>query len=838
MPTLSFLDSLWQDIRFGARMLRKNPGFTAIAVLTLALGIGASTAVFSLIDAVLLRVAPYKDSQQLVFIFTPVPKLLPAIEAMVALNGSSTNFQAYEIFNPSGGDFNDMRTQSHSFSEIAMFGTEEVNLATGGNASRVHRTEVTGDFFSLFRVSPEVGRAITPEDARPGAEAVAVISHNLWESRFGADRNIIGKIVQINTKPYRIVGITPRSFQFPFDGDLDATTSRQSPTDIWISSEMTAQDLTDYGDGGGNAVARLRPGVSAAQAQAEIAAILAHSEEKRDPMMRGEEAMVMPFAGTINQSTKRPMFLLLGAVSLVLLIACSNTAGLLMARATMRLHEFSLRAALGAHRSRIVRQLLTEAVLLASGAAALGIFLAYGAVRAVIWLSPGNTARLGNAQIDGTALVFTIGLALVTSILFGTIPAMSFSRVQVYESIQQSAGRSVKGISRRLHEGLIVVEVGLCVLLLAGSGLFIRSLVKVNSVDKGFQTHAILTARISLDDHYAKPEQRVDFFHKAMAQIQQLPGTEVVAAADRVPLDSGESLTFLKVEDHPYDSKVGFESRSVSSGYFSTLGIPLLQGRAFTETDDAKHPEVAIVNRSLARKYFPAGAVGKHLWNVRPDGQGDEGSGKLIVGVVPDVRQYGLEGPSPFQVYGPLWMNSLDRASIVVRTTVPPATLASGIREVVRSLDSAVPVDDIRTMDDRVTSATAARRFQTMILTAFAAIALFLSLVGLYALMAYSVKQRTSEIGVRMALGAKPASILRLILTHGIKLAIFGALLGLAGGFALSRVVAKFLFGVRPLDPLTLAATVALLLVVALFACIIPAKRAAGVDPMVALRHE
>ena len=240
MPTLSFLDSLWQDIRFGARMLRKNPGFTAIAVLTLALGIGASTAVFSLIDAVLLRVAPYKDSQQLVFIFTPVPKLLPAIEAMVAVNGSSTNFQAYEIFNPSGGDFNDMRTQSHSFSEIAMFGTEEVNLATGGNASRVHRTEVTGDFFSLFRVSPEIGRAITPEDARPGAEAVAVISHNLWESRFGADRNIIGKIVQINTKPYRIVGITPRSFQFPFDGDLDATTSRQSPTDIWISSEMTA----------------------------------------------------------------------------------------------------------------------------------------------------------------------------------------------------------------------------------------------------------------------------------------------------------------------------------------------------------------------------------------------------------------------------------------------------------------------------------------------------------------------------------------------------------------------------------------------------------------------
>jgi predicted permease len=838
MTSLTWLDALWQDLRFGARTLRKTPGFTAIAIFTLALGIGASTAVFSLIDAVLLRVAPYANPQQLVFIFTPVPRLLPMINSMVASTGASAPMEAYEVFGPSVGDFNDVRAQGRSFSSIAAYNNYQANLSTNGLALRAHSTDITGDFFTVFGASPERGRAISRDDERPGSEHVAVISHALWVTRFGSDPAVLGKSVSINSKPFRIVGIMPASFQFPFDGDLDIAVGRQNPTDIWLSWQFTEKDLADYSWGNANVVARMRPGVSAAQAQSEVYGIVSRNDAKRDAMLRGAEAVVTPFAHTLNQSTERPLLLLLGAVALVLLIACSNAAGLLMARAAARLHEFSVRAALGARRSRLIRQLLTESVLLATAAAAFGIFLAYAAIRAVIILSPGNTPRLENARLNGAVLLFTLALAFLTSILFGLLPALSVSRVHLAEFIQSAAGRTVKGASRRLHEALILVEVALCVVLLAGSGLFIRSLQKALSVDKGFQPEAILTARISLHDRYSTPEKQRGFFQSAVAQIGKLPGVSSVAAASNVPLDNSESLTFTKVEDHPYDAKVPFESRSVGPNYFSTLGIPVLQGREFAATDDPKHPPVVVVNRYFAQTYFPNGAIGKHIWGVGLDGKQSEGPGQTIVGVVPDVHQFGLEGAPVMQLYFPLWQGGQDHVTIVARTTVPPAALVPRIREAVAGLDPALPVDDTRTMYDRITAATAARRFQTVILTSFAGIALFLSLVGLYALMAYSVRQRTSEIGVRMALGAQPSDLLRMVLRRGLILALIGAAAGIAIALASSRVVERFLFGVSALDPLTLAAAIALLLAVALLACLIPALRAARIDPMLALRHE
>lgn len=838
MTSLTWLDALWQDLRFGARTLRKAPGFTAIVVFTLALGIGSSTAVFSLIDAVLLRVAPYPNPNELVFIFTPVPRLFPMINAMITSTGANAPLEAYEAFGPSVGDFNDIRSQGRSFSAIALFNNYQSNFSSDGLALRAHSTDVTGEFFAVFGATVERGRAISHDDEHPGAEHVAVISHSFWVTRFGSDPAVVGKSVSINSKPFRIVGIMPASFQFPFDGDLDISAGRQNPTDVWLSWQLGEKDLADYTWGNGNAVARLKPGVAPAQAQSEVFGVVSRNDAKREEMMRGVEALVVPFARTLNQSTERPLLLLLGAVALVLLIACSNAAGLLMARAAARLHEFSVRAALGARRSRLVRQLLTESVLLATAAAALGIFVAYAAIRAVILLSPGNIPRLGNAGLNGAALLFTLALAFFTSILFGLLPALSVSRVHLAELIQAAAGRTVKGASRRLHEALILIEVALCIVLLAGSGLFIRSLQKALSIDKGFQPDAILTARVSLDDRYSTPEQQRQFFQRAVEQVGKLPGVNSVAAASGVPLDSSESLTFTKVEDHPYDARVPFESRSVGPNYFATLGIPVLQGREFKDSDDAKQPPVAIVNRYFARTYFPNGAIGKHVWGVGFDGAVNPGPGRVIVGVVPDVHQYGLEGAPVMQLYFPLWQGGQDRVAVIARSTVPPAQLIPRIRDAISSLDPAVPVDDTRTMNDRITSATAARRFQTVILSSFAGIALFLSLVGLYALMAYSVRQRTAEIGVRMALGALPGDVLRMVLRRGISLSLIGAAVGIAGGFAVARVVERFLFGVRALDPLALGGAIALLLLVALLACLIPARRAAKIDPMLALRHE
>lgn len=841
MTSLTWLDALWQDLRFGARTLRKAPGFTAIVVFTLALGIGSSTAVFSLIDAVLLRVAPFPNPSQLVFVFTPVPSLMSMVSSMVATAGSNSGFQAFEAFSPSGGDFNDIRTQAHSFSAIALFDTDQVNLSTSSAAWRAESTRVTGDFFSLLQVAPEYGRTITQQDAQLGAEPVAVMSHTLWQSRFGSDRGILGRTIAINSKPYRIIGIMPPSFQFPFDGDLDVTIGRQTATDLWTAFGITAsaaKELTDYGINPGNAVARLQPGVTAAQAQAEVATILARSESKRDPMSRGEEAMIAPFAGTLKEGTKWPLLLLFAVVTLVLLIACSNTASLLMARAASRLHEFSVRAALGAKRARLIRQLLTECLLIAVSAASLGIFIAYAAIRAVIILNPGNTPRLENARLNGAVLLFTLALVFLTSILFGLLPALSVSRVKLAELIQSAAGRAVKGTSSRVQETLIAVEVALCVVLLAGSGLFIRSLIKVDTEDKGFQPTSVVTAHISLDDRYSKPEQRTQFFNQVLTQIQQVPGITSAALADRVPLGGGESLTWFKAEDHPFDRNISYEGRSVSENYFSTLGIPVLAGRAFSDSDDAVHPRVVIVNKRFAQTYFPSGAIGKHIWNANPEGVSDQDSAQTIVGVVPDVRQYGLEGPPPFQVYSSLWQNSQDHVALAARSALPLTAVLPRIRGEVRALDSAVPVDDARMMDELVTEATAARRFQTVILSSFAGIALFLSLVGLYALMAYSVRQRTAEIGVRMALGALPGDVLRMVLRRGILLSLIGAAVGIAGGFAVARVVERFLFGVRALDPLALGGAIALLLLVALLACLIPARRAAKIDPMLALRHE
>jgi putative ABC transport system permease protein len=575
------------------------------------------------------------------------------------------------------------------------------------------------------------------------------------------------------------------------------------------------------------------------QAQTETAAILDRNRMQHEPDSRGLTALITPLAGTMNAQPRKPLLLLLAAAALVLLIACSNVAGLLMARAAGREHEITVREALGAQRTRLVRQLLTESLLLAVGSGALGVGVAYAAVRAIAQLNSGNIPRVEAASVNSTALLFTLGVSLLTSILFGLAPALAASRSNLREILAQSGGRGVSG-SRGLHQSLIVAEMGLCIVLLAASGLFIRSLMNVNRVDKGFEPQATLTASIALDQRYTadKPEK---FFREVSRKVAELPGVRAVAVTDGAPLTGYESIGDIgQIEGHAFDKSALFESRHVTLDYFAVLGIPVLEGRSFTEDDAAGKPAVIIVSRSFARQYFPdSNAVGKRVYPVNQDGTPAKGQPATIVGVVSDVHEWSLEQTPVPQVYKPMWQSSgWQRADVVVRTAARPADLAPQIRDIVRGIDPAVAVADVRTMSDLVTSATSARRFQTVLLVSFAGIALFLALVGLYALMAYSVRQRTYEIGIRMALGAARRDVLRLVLRYGLKLALAGALLGLAGSLAAARLIERFLFGVKPLDPPTLAATVALLVCVSLVACMVPARRATRVDPMVALRHQ
>jgi predicted permease len=806
--------SWFRDFTYGLRLLRKNLGFTALAVLTLALGIGATTAVFSLVNAVLLRALPYHDPGRLVFLFEPVPKL-----ADVPLEG-------WGIFN---GDFYDWKKQSRSFDGLALFTTDRINLSVGPSAVRVIGSRVTGGFFPLLGIAPELGRVVTADDDRPGKGQIAVISHALWESRFGSDRGVLGKELQLDAKPYRIVGVMPAGFAFPHGTESIETHGKA--TDIWIPWAMTPQEAAARDDDPGNGIARLRPGVSAQRAQAELNVITASLDKLHPQFFQGCEAVVRPFDVEITGTSRRTLLILMGAVFLVLLIACSNVASLVLARAQGRALEVGVRTALGASRWRMVRQLLAESLCLGGAGGILGVVAASFAVRLLIHLSPGNVPRIEETSMDGRVLLFAVCISMVTAVLFGLFPALSTSQCNLQEVLKSSANRSVKKSAGRLLRGLTVAQVALTFVLLTGSGLLIRSLLKVQSLDKGFTANSTLTMGIRLDDRYRRAEQMNAFFRNVIERAEALPGVEAAAVINQLPLGGGESLSTLEVEGHPQDSKTLFESRDITPRYFTAMGIPIIAGRAFTAADRAGSSRVAIVSRSFANKYFPGqDAVGKRLRA--------NDNWRTIVGVAADVRQYNLEAKPPMQVYGPLWQSGTPSASVVVRTKLPPDRLGPAIQTLVREIDPAVAVADVGTMSQLLSRATAARRFQTLLLTVFAGVAFFLSLVGLYGLMACLVEQRTAEMGIRMALGAQPGSVLRLIMRQGSKLAFAGIALGFACSWLSTRALASLLFEVAPTDAPTFLAVSFAFATVALAACYIPARRATRVDPMVALRCE
>jgi putative ABC transport system permease protein len=813
--TVLWIEQTMQDLRYGLRTLSKSPGFTTTAVLTLALGIGACTAVFSLVNAVLIRSLPYGDPNRLVYLYTPNPQFkLPV-----------------EIFGPAYADFYDLKRDSHSFQDMTAFGESVFSLALEGAAERVSAARVDGDFFRTFQSAPELGRAITPDDNQPGHEKVAVISHVFWQSMFAPAADILHRSLLLDGKSYQIVGVMPQGFEYPHFSDIPYGEAQYKTTQVWIPLALTAHELADRDNTSGNAVARLRPGVSIAQAQAEMATIMARLDRLHNPQVRGWGASVKNFVDSTVGHVRSLLWLLLGSVAIVLLIACGNAANLLLARAASRMRELGVRVALGAGRSRIIRQLLTEALLIGLAAGGLGVGFAYAFLRVLPHLDPGSIPRLREASLDTRVLLFTVAVSLLTSVLTGIVPALALSRVNLTDFLAATGSRSVAGAHTRLQSALIVVESALVVVLLAGAGLFIRSYINVESVDTGFSPSTV-TMYVSLDGRYSEPQQRIVFFRNLFAKIEVLPGVQAVGAVNNLPLSNTEGLSMFQVDGYPNEKSQLAESRWITPQYFAAMGIPLVAGRFFTQDDNSNNEYNVIVNQSFAKKYF----ANRNPIGGRVNWEDNHTLWSTVVGIIGDVRHSSVEEAPLPQIYHP--NTGFQGGYIAVRSVLPPKALAVEIRSTLHSIDPNLAAGDIQTMGDLESEASAPRRFQTSLLTVFAAIALFLALVGLYGLMAYSVSRRTREVGIRMALGAQRTDVMLLVLKKASLLLALGLISGLVASWFATRVIQAFLFGIGRHDPITILSVCALLAVSGLIATIIPARRAASIDPMQALRAE
>jgi len=814
--TFPELESLLQDVRYGMRTLRRTPGFTLTAVFTLALGIGASTAIFSLVNAVLIRSLPYGDPKELVYLFTPNPHLKGVPP---------------EVMCPSYADFFDLKQQSKSFANMSAFEQAEFTLAQQGATQRIGAARVDESFFPTLESIPELGRAIDASDNQPGREKVVVISHSLWQSMFAASPAVLGESLQLDGATYRIVGVMPPEFEYPFSSDLPYGNSHIKSTKLWIPLALPAKQKADREFGNDQVIARLEPGVTIRQAQTEMGGIMARLAPLHTTELSGGGALIESFLGVSVGPVRPLMRLLFAAVLLVLLIACGNAANLLLARASGRVRELGVRAALGAGRGRIMRQLLTESLLISVAGGAVGIALAYLFLRLLPRLDPGNIPRLNESSLDVRVLLFALSASLIASLLAGILPARSSSRLQITEVLKTHATRAHTAGHSRAQGALIIVQTAMVVVLLASAGLLIRSYINVESVNTGFSP-STLTMGIWLDpSYYQRPAAA--HFKKIIETIQALPGVTVAGAVSNLPLTNSESLSFFLVEGFANQKDQLSESRSVTPGYFSAMQIPLIAGRTFTDADaDASGSGTVIVNEQFAKTYFAGrNPLGAHISTDDQHKRWD-----AVIGVIADVRHTSLEEPSQPQIYTTGY--DFDSASIAVRAVLPPATATTEIRTAVQRIDPKVVLADFHTMADLESLASARRRFQTSLLTVFAAVALLLAVVGLYGLMAYSVTRRTAELGIRMALGARRSQVLLLILKNASGLLGAGLLIGIGCAWIATRALQSFLFEVSGHDPLTIAAVCGLLALCGLAAAFVPAKRAASIDPMQALRTE
>jgi putative ABC transport system permease protein len=804
------------DLRYAARVLLKSPAFTVVAVLALALGIGANSAIFSVVNSVLLRPLPYKDPDRLVIAWESNPQLLD--------DYLKTHNEA------APANFYDWQAQSHVFENLAAFRWRDFNLTDGDNPEQVVGNGVTPNMFATLGVSPLIGRDFLPEEGEAGKDAEVILSYGLWQRRFGADPNVVNRQIGVNGQAYTVVGVMPRDFEFP-----------RAQAEMWTPFAPTDQTKANRTSHFLYTRARLKPGVSIEQAQAEMDTIAARLRQQYPDSNSQRGVRVASLPSESVAQIRPALLILLAAVGFVLLIACANVANLMLARATARQKEIAIRTALGAGRWRIIRQLLTESVLLSFVGGVFGLLLAKWGVDLLLASMPREFA-LGipgwnKIGLDYRVLAFTLVVSLATGILFGLFPAWQASKSDINETLKEGGRSSATGRGR-YRSALIVSEVTLALVLLVGAGLMIRSITRLMDVNPGFDPQNLVTLQLSLPrSQYAKSQQVTNFYSELTRRVASLPGVESVASIDMMPMGGSGGTASFVVEGKPAPPKGQYpeaNARTASPGYFKTMHIPVLEGREFDEHDTPDSPLVVIINETFARKYWPGeDAIGKRLLdpeNRIPPAQ--------VVGVVGDIKHWGLDDKAEEYLYTSSTQTPGNSMFVVVRTASDPAGMTASVRNEVRTLDKQLPVYDVKPMSQRIIESTASRRLVMFLLGVFAAVALALASVGIYGVMAYSVTQRTHEIGIRMALGAGRGDIVRMVVRQGMLLALAGVALGLILSFAVTRFMASLLFGVGANDPATLVAVSLTLALIALLACLIPARRAMRVDPMVALRYE
>jgi putative ABC transport system permease protein len=823
------MENLLQDLRYGARMLMKRPGITSVAIIALALGIGANTAIFSVVNSVLLRALPYENPDRLMLV---KETNLPRGEADIGV---------------SAPDFREWRARNQVFERMAAYAATSFNLSGAGEPERIRGVITSTELLALLGAAPAQGRAFLAEEEEFGNHRVVILSHGLWQRRFGGDPNLVGQAITLDGQKYNVIAIMPASFQFP---DRNVA--------LWAPLSFAPGD--QYNTRGNywlNVIARLKSGVSKAQAQSDMTSI-AEQLEREFKENVGMGASVVSLRENTVGNVEAALVLLLAAVVFVLLIACANVANLLLARAASRQKEMAIRVSLGAGRGRIIRQLLTESLILAVAGGVLGLLLALWGVDVLIGLSPENLPRLSEIKIDGGVFLFTLALSLLTSFLFGLAPALQASRPDLNESLKEGSRGSTSGISsRRVRGALVVAEISIALVVLICAGLMINSLIRLRNINPGFTADNLLTLLISLpeskypDSHL---ERSSAFFEQLTEQVRSMPGVESAAVTSSLPLSGSSWGKLFTVEGRPYPTSLEevplVQYRQLGTDYFKALGIPLMKGRFFNNQDTSESAPVAVINETLAARFFAdEDPLGKRIFCGPPEElipagllpPGFSFPRFTIIGIARDVKHEGLDQPTRPEVYTLHDQGGIERQRtmyLAVRTSSDPLNFVAGVRSQVLNIDSDQPIANITTMQTRLSDSISQQRFTTLLLAIFASVALILAGVGLYGVMSYTVTQRTHELGIRIALGASERAVVGMVVKEGVKLTAVGVGIGLAGAAALTRLMESLLFGVSATDPVTYGALAMILAAVALVACAVPARRATKVDPMVALRYE
>jgi predicted permease len=816
MRRTDFLENVKRDLRYAIRMLASSPGFTLVMVLTLALSIGATSAIVSVIEGVLLRPLPYRDPAKLVRVFI-----------------SSPQFPKFPL-NPN--DFKDFRSRLHSFESFAAYGHNDLQLSGAGEATRLSGFAVTAGFFKVLGLNPAMGREFERNDELPGRGCVAIVSDKIWRTRMGARQDAVGRRILLDAEPCTVVGVMPPGVQHP--GNMYHAVMYGDTVDVWTS--FTFDDPQNRGAHFLDGIARLRPGVTAAQAQNEMNAAMQQLAKEHPDGDRGWNVLVIPEHTELVGRSQRLLLVLLGAVALVLLLACVNAANLLLARATARRRELSVRAAVGASRPRLIQQLLTESVLLASMGALLGAVLAVAGVKALVALLPADFPRAGDIHVDAPVFLFTLLAAVGTGLFFGMVPALQGSRADLREPLHEGGRSAMSGRGTlRLRSSLVISEVTLACVLLIGAGLMLRSFLNLLNTDPGFRPEQTVTASISLPEAaYKDGKARARFYEALLDKLGSVPGVTAVGASSDLPWtgwDDNAGGIAIQGEPTPPNQRLHARYHMATAGYFRALGIPTLRGRVFDEHDTADSQKVFIINEAMARFWQHGDPLGGR---VTFEDHPKEKDWMTIVGIVGDVKDTPKNGAAEPGFWWPMRQGPLSDFSIAIRSSLEPNVVAGRLRAAAGELDPNLAVSDIRTMKEVAAGAYSTSRFALLLVGLFAALALVLAAIGTYGVIAYSVNQRIHEFGVRMALGARPWDVVRNVLVNGMRLTIAGTLLGTMLGLALSRLLGNLLYEVSPVDPIAISATCVITIVVAALACYVPAMRATRANPMTALRAD